>query len=195
MYQWKFLPFGLTNAPTEFQTVMDRVLAWLPFVKCYIDDILVFSENGKEHREHLTMVLKRLVEHGLKLHPSKCTFFYSQVAYLGHMIYPGGLGVLKGKVEALASIPRPKDVCRLRAFLGLVNYYQKFVANFSRIAKPLTMLTQNDQEWMWGDGHEAKFVELKAILASAPILWRPISGEAISTAYGLEYFRHWSGSH
>ena len=63
------------------------------------------------------------MEHGLKLHLSKCIFFYSQVEYLGHMIYPGGLGVLKGKVEALASIPRPKDVSQLRAFLGLANYY------------------------------------------------------------------------
>ena len=74
---------------------MDRILARLPFIKCYIDD---------------TMVFKHLVEHGLKLHPSKCTFFYSQVKYLEHMIYPRGLGVLKGKVEALASIPRAKDV-------------------------------------------------------------------------------------
>ena len=120
------------------------------------------------------MVLKYLVEHGLKLHPSKCTFFYSEVEYLGHMIYPGGLGVLKGKVEALISIPRPKDVNRLRAFLGLANYYQKFVANFNCIAKTLTMLTRNDQEWVWGDGQEAAFVELKARLASTPILWRPI---------------------
>ena len=97
------------------------------------------------------MVLNRLMEHGLKLHPSKCTFFYPQVEYLGHMIYPGRLGVLKNKVEALASIPRPKDVSRLRVFLGVANYYSKFVANFSRMAKPLTILTRNDQEWMWGD--------------------------------------------
>ena len=176
LYQWKFLPFGLKNAPAEFQRVMDRVFAGLPFVKCYIDDILVFSENVKEHQKHLTMVLNRLMEHGLKLHPSKCTFFYPQVEYLGHMIYPGGLGVLKSKVEALASIPRPKDVSRLRAFLGLANYYRKFVANFSRMAKPLTMLTRNDQKWMWGDEQEAAFVELKARLASAPILRRPIPG-------------------
>ena len=148
LYQWKFLPFGLKNAPAEFQRVMDRVLAGLPFVKCYIDDILVFSENVKEHQKHLTMVLNRLMEHGLKLHPSKCTFFYPQVEYLGHMIYPRGLGVLKSKVETLASIPRPKDVSRLRAFLGLANYYRKFVANLSRMAKPLNILIRIDQEWM-----------------------------------------------
>ena len=122
------------------------------------------------------MVLKRLVEHGLKLHPSKCTFFYSQVGYLGHMIYPTGLGVLKDKVEAFASIPRPKDVSRVGASIGLANYYRKFVANFSHIAKPLTMFTQNDQEWVWGDGQEVAFVKLKARLAFAPILRRPIPG-------------------
>ena len=76
LYQWKFLPFGLKNALVKFQRVIDIVLVGLPFVKCYIDDILVFNEVGKEHRKYLTMVLERLMEHGLKLHPSKCIFFY-----------------------------------------------------------------------------------------------------------------------
>ena len=138
---------GLKNAPAEFQRVMDKILAGLPFARCYIDDIIIFSKNRREHRRHILAVLERLRQHGLKLHPSKCTFFYSQVEYLGHMIYPGGLGVIKSKVEALNGIPRPTDVSRLRAFLGLANYYRKFVASFSRIAKALTMLTKNDQEW------------------------------------------------
>ena len=176
LYKWKFLPFGLKNAPAEFQRVMDRVLAGLVFTKCYIDDILTFSRNRKQHREHLRQVLERLIQHGLKLHPGKCRFFYSQVEYLGHMIYPGGIGVMNSKIEALNGIPRPRDVSWLRAFLRLANYYRKFVQSFSKIAKPLTSLTRTDQDWIWGDEQEAAFLELKSRLASAPILRRPIPG-------------------
>lgn len=125
---------------------MDRVLAGLSFVRCYIHDIFVLSKYRKEHQEHLSAVIECWVEHGLKLHPNKSTFFYSQVEYLGHMIYPRGLGVLKSKVEALASIPKPKDMSSLRASLGLANYYQNFAANFNHIAKSLIMFTRNDQE-------------------------------------------------
>jgi hypothetical protein len=95
--------------------------------------------------------------HGLKLHPSKCKFYCDRVEYLGHMIYPGRLGVVASKVEIVMSIPRPRDVSRLRAFLGLYNYYRKFVKTFSAMAKPLTMLTRNDQPWIWGDEQEAAF--------------------------------------
>ena len=151
LYQWRFLPFGLKNAPAEFQRVMDRIFSGLDFVKCYIDDIIVYSMNQNQHRAHLKEVFARLRLHGLKLHPNKCKFYYDRVEYLGHMIYPGGSGVVTSKVEVMLSIPRPKDVSRLRAFLGLCNYYRKFVKTFSAIAKPLTMLTRNDQPWMWGD--------------------------------------------
>ena len=90
--------------------MMDRVLTWLPLVRCYIDNILVFNKNGKKHLKHLTIFLVHKVEHDLKLHPSKSIFFYLQVEYLEHIIYLKGLGVLKSKVEALTSIPRPKDM-------------------------------------------------------------------------------------
>jgi hypothetical protein len=154
LFQWKFLPFGLKNAPVEFQRVMDRVFSSLEFVRCYIDDIIIFSTSQKKHRTHLKEVFARLRLHGLKLHPGKYRFYCNRVEYLDHMIYPGGLGVVTvvaSKVEVVMSIPRPKDVSRLRAFLGLCNYYRKFVKTFSAIAKPLTMLTRNDQPWIWGD--------------------------------------------
>jgi hypothetical protein len=151
LYQWKFLPFGLKNAPAEFQRVMDRVFSGLEFVKYYIDDIIVFSTNTQKHRTHSADVFARLRFHGLKLYPGKCKFYCDHVEYLGHMIYPGGLGVVASKVEVVMSIPKPRDVSRLRAFLGLCNYYRKFVKTFSTIAKPLTMLTRLDQPWIWGD--------------------------------------------
>jgi hypothetical protein len=145
LYQWKFLPFGLKNAPVEFQRVMDRVFSGLEFVKYYINDIIVFSTSAQKHRTHLANVFARLRLHGLKLHLGKYKFYCDRVEYLGYMIYPGGLGVVTSKVEVVMSIPKPRDMSRLRAFLGLCNYYRKFVKTFSAIAKPLTMLTRLDQ--------------------------------------------------
>jgi hypothetical protein len=176
LFQWKFLPLGLKNALAEFQRIMDRVFLGLEFVRYYIDDIIVFSTSQKKHRAHLTEVFVRLRLHGLKLHPSKCKFYCDRIEYLGHIIYLGRLGVVASKVEVVMSIPRPRDVSRLRAFLGLCNYYHKFVKTFSAIAKPLTMLTRNDQPWIWRDEQEAAFQQLKERLASAPILQRPIAG-------------------
>jgi hypothetical protein len=155
---------------------MDQVFLGLEFMKCYIDDITVFSTSAQKDRTHLADVFARLRLHGLKLHPGKYKFYCDRVEYLGHMIYPGGLGVVASKVEVVMSIPKPRDVSRLRAFLGLCNYYRKFVKTFSAIAKPLTILTRLDQLWIWGDEQEAAFGQLKDRLASAPILRRPIAG-------------------
>jgi hypothetical protein len=127
---------------------MDMIFSGLEFVKYYIDDIMVISTNQKKHRAQLIEVFARLRLHSLKLHPNKCRFYCDRVEYLGHMIYPGGLSVVASKVEVVISIPRPKDVSRLRAFLGLCNYYRKFVKTFSAIAKPLTILTKSDQPWI-----------------------------------------------
>ncbi len=95
------------------------------------------------------------------------------VEYLGHVIYLGGLGVQQAKVEAIARIPHPTDVSKVRAFMGLANYYRRYVKGFSAMANPLNML-KLDQEWKWGDEQERAFVELKAKLVVAPILRRPI---------------------
>jgi hypothetical protein len=124
----------------------------------------------KSVRIHSQDGISRLRLHSLKLHPSKCKFYCDRVEYLGHMIYSGGLGVVASKVEVVMSIPKPRDVSRLRAFLGLCDYYRKLVKTFSAIAKPLTMWTRLDQPWIWGDEQEAAFGQLKDHLASTPIL-------------------------
>ncbi len=176
LYQWKFLPFGLKNAPAEFQRVMDKILVGLDFVRCYIDDIVVYSDTMEEHQIHLHIVFEWLKTHGLHLHPGKCKFFQESVEYLGHVIYLGGLGMQQTKVEAIARISRPMDVNRVRTFMGLVNYYLKYVKGFNAMAKPLNMLLKLDQEWQWGNEQEQAFMELKARLVAAPILRRPIRG-------------------
>jgi hypothetical protein len=155
---------------------MDKILAGLHFVRCYIDDIVVYSDTVEEHEQHLKEVFEHLVAHGLKLHPGKCKFFQQQIKYLGHTIYPGGLGVQQTKVEAIRRIPQPIDVSRVRAFMGLANYYRRYVKGFSALARPLTMLTKGDQPWVWGEAQEKAFQELKDKLSTSPILRRPIRG-------------------
>jgi len=98
------------------------------------------------------------------------------VEYLGHVIYPGGLGVQQAKVEAIAHIPCPTDVNRVCTFMGSANYYLRYVKGFSAMAKPLNMLLKLNQEWEWSNEQERAFVELKARLVAAPILRRPIRG-------------------
>jgi len=87
LYQWKFLPFGLKNALAEFQCVMDRILAGLDFVRCYIDDVVAYNDTMEEHEIHLQIVFEQLKSHGLHLHLGKCKFFQESVKYLGHVIY------------------------------------------------------------------------------------------------------------
>jgi len=126
---------------------MDRILAGLDFVRCYINDIVVYNDIMEEHRIHLQIVFERLKVHGLRLHPGKCKFFQESVEYLGHVIYPSGLGVQQAKVEAIACIPPPTDVSRVHTFMGLANYYYRYVKGFNVMAKPLNMLLKLDQEW------------------------------------------------
>ena len=111
----------------------------------------------------------------MKLHHGKYRFYCDRVEYLDHIIYPGRLGMVASKVEVMMSIPRPRDVSRLHAFIGLCNYYCKFVKTFSAIVKPLTMWTRNDQPWIWEYEQEAVVQQLKERLTLAPILRRPIT--------------------
>jgi hypothetical protein len=173
LYHWKFLPFGLKNAPAEFQRVMDQVHIGLPFAWCYIDDVIIFSKIPHEHVKHLQAIFERLRRWGLRLHHGKCKFFHDRLAYLGHMIIPGDLGVQQAKVDALQKIPAPVDLPRLRAFLGLVNYYRRFVKNFSLIAKALTIHTSKDQPWTWGREQQQAFETLKQKKCATPVLRRP----------------------
>ncbi len=163
--------------------MMDRILTRLDFVQCYIDDIVVYSDTVEEHQIHLQIMFEQLKAHGLRLHPGKCKFFQESVEYLNHVIYPGGLGVQQAKVEAIARIPRPTNVNRVRAFMELANYYHRYVKSFSAMAKPLNMLLKLAQEWQWGNEQERAFVEFKVRLVVAPILRRPIRG--VHSSYTL----------
>ena len=129
--------FGLAQAPSYFQHLMNQVLQGLDFAITYLDGIIIFSNNKLEHLQHLETVFKRLQDAGLKLKESKCDFFRSQIHYLGHMLSAEGIQPLPEKLDSITNMPAPENQTEVKQFLGLVEYYCKFVPHFSDISRPL----------------------------------------------------------
>src|SRR5271168_4007044 len=179
-YEFNVMPFGLTNAPATFQTLMNDIFRDLldVCVIVYLDDILVYSKNKEDHEQHLRQVLQRLKDNQLYAKLTKCSFFASSIEYLGHIADGEGLRPNPRLVQALMDFPCPKTLKELQSFLGLANYYRKFISNFSQIALPLTDATRNSTQSNlrpieWTKSMQAAFDELKKALTSAPCLALP----------------------
>ena len=170
LYRWCRLPFGVAASPAIFQGIMDKVLHGLHHVVWYLDDILVSGENDEQHLSNLEEVLSRLEKYGLRARLSKCRFFQDSVEYLGHEINQEGIQPLEKKVSAIKQAPTPKTVEQLESFLGMINYYGKFLPNLSTIAAPLNQLRHKNKSWKWGNQEEAAFQLLKRELVSTKIL-------------------------
>ncbi|GJR75602.1 putative reverse transcriptase domain-containing protein, partial [Tanacetum coccineum] len=162
------MPFGLTNAPAVFMDLMNHVCKPYPdkFVIVFIDDILIYSRNEEEHASHLRIILELLRKEKLYAKFSKCDFWIHIVQFLGHLIDNQGLHVDPTKNEAVTPT-------KVRQFLGLAGYYRRFIEGFSKIAKPLTKLTQKNKSYIWGEEQESAFQLLKQKLCEAPILALP----------------------
>jgi transposase InsO family protein len=171
-YEFLVVPFGLSGAPPVFQALMNEVLRpYLDeFCLVYLDDILIYSKTEEEHIQHLRSILEKLREHRLYAKLSKCELFQSSLLYLGHRISASGIGVEDRKIRAIRNWVRPRTLVNLQSFLGLCNYYRRFVMNFSQIAAPLTDLTKSNVPYEWGKRQESAFTQLKESLMSAPIL-------------------------
>ncbi|GJY74870.1 putative reverse transcriptase domain-containing protein [Tanacetum coccineum] len=174
-YEFLVMPFGLTNAPAVFMDLMNRVFHEFldKFVIVFIDDILVFSKSKEEHEEHLRTVLQILRQEKLYAKFSKCEFWLSKVAFLGHIVSAEGITMDPAKVEAITKWPRPTFVTEVRSFLGLAGYYRRFIEGFSRLALPLTKLMRKGEKFVWNEEREKSFEELKQRLVSSPILTLP----------------------
>ncbi|WVZ93330.1 hypothetical protein U9M48_039317, partial [Paspalum notatum var. saurae] len=143
------------------------------FVVVFIDDILIYSKNEKEHEEHLRIVLTRLREHKLYAKFSKCAFWLKEVGFLGHVLSEKGVAVDPSKVKDVLNWKQPETVTEIRSFLGLAGYYRRFIKDFSKIAKPMTSLTKKNASFTWGPKCEEGFQELKKLLTTAPVLAQP----------------------
>ncbi|CAJ2662068.1 unnamed protein product [Trifolium pratense] len=177
-YEFLVMSFGLTNAPAAFMDLMNRIFKPFldQFVIVFIDDILIYSKSKEEHEQHLRLVLQTLRENQLYAKFSKCEFWLDNVTFLGHVVSKNGISVDPSKVEAVQNWPRPTTVKEIRSFLGLAGYYRRFVKDFSKLAFPLTRLTQKKVEFQWTDACEESFQKLKQYLTSAPVLALPTSG-------------------
>ncbi|GJR06690.1 putative reverse transcriptase domain-containing protein [Tanacetum coccineum] len=174
-YEFQVMPFGLTNTPAVFMDLMNRVCKpYLDkFVIVFIDDILIYSRNEEEHANHLRIILELLREEKLYAKFSKCDFWIRIVQFLGHLIDSQGLHVDPAKIEAVKNWTSPTTPTEVRQFLGLAGYYRRFIEGFSKIAKPLTKLTQKNKSYIWGEEQESAFQLLKQKLCEAPILALP----------------------
>ncbi|GKB07061.1 putative reverse transcriptase domain-containing protein [Tanacetum coccineum] len=173
--QLQVMSFGLTNAPAVFIDLMNRVCK--PYldksVIVFIGDILIYSKNKQEHEEHLQLILELLKKEQLYAKFSKCEFQIPKVQFLSHVIDSHDIHVDPAKIESIKDWASPKTATEIRQFLGLAGYYQRFIEGFSKIAKPMTKLTQKKVKFDWSDKAETTFQLLKQKLCSAPILALP----------------------
>ncbi|GJR46583.1 putative reverse transcriptase domain-containing protein [Tanacetum coccineum] len=176
-YEFRVMPFGLTNAPAVFMDLMNRVC------KPYLDKfVIVFIEDmhispttiHEEHHEDYSRIIEK---EELYAKFSKCEFWINTVKFLGHVIDSSGIHVDPAKIEAVKNWASPTTPSEIRQFLGLAGYYRRFIEGFSKIAKPMTELTQKNQKFDWGEEQEEAFQLLKQKLCAAPILALPEGSE------------------
>nr|GEV36058.1 hypothetical protein [Tanacetum cinerariifolium] len=174
-YEFQVMPFGFTNAPAIFMDLMNRVCKpYLDkFVIVYIDDILIYSKNKKEHAEHLKLILELLKKEELYAKLSKCEFWISKVQFLKHVIDSKGIHMDPAKIESIKDWASPKSLTKIHQFLRLASYYRRFIKGFSKIAKSMTKMTHKNVKFNWGEKEEAAFQLIKQKLCSAPILALP----------------------
>ncbi|KAI3808244.1 hypothetical protein L1987_24193 [Smallanthus sonchifolius] len=184
-YEFLVMSFGLTNAPAAFMDLMNRVCRPMldRSVIVFIDDILIYSKNEGDHHCHLREVLEVLKQEKFYAKFSKCTFWHREVQFLGHVINPNGIMVDPAKIEAVKEWNVPKTPIEIRSFMGLADYYRRFIQDFSRIASPLTKLTRKEVKYEWGPTQNNAFEELTTRLTQAPVLALPEGNEYLVVYY------------
>lgn len=180
LYEYTHLCFGLVNAPQTFMRFMHEVLRGLPFCYVYLDDILVFSKDAAEHKEHLRIIFERLSAYGLKLNVSKCIFGVTELEFLGHLISPQGVKPLHTKVQAILDFKLPETIGNLRKFLGLLNFYRRFLSHaadtqaiLSEFLKGSSGKRNSKKLIVWTPSTTEAFNKCKEILANATLLAHP----------------------
>jgi hypothetical protein len=191
-FQFKVLIEGLTNAPATFQSVMNSIFHPFlrRFVVVYLDDILFYSKSAEEHKVHVRQVLKLLRSNRFYVCKAKSSFASEETKFLGHIVSAKGIRPDPNKVAAVQEWPVPKNVHDIRSFLGLVNYFRKFIEHFNAsLAQPLTNLTRAKTKWEWTHCCQQSFLALKYCLTNAPLLRSPnekLPYEVVTDASAVE---------
>ena len=175
--QWEFnyMPFGLKGAPRTFQRMMDHLLLGLDYkvALAYLDDIIVYGATIEDCMKNLQLVFERIRGANLKLKAKKCSLFQLETLYLGHIISGDGVRCDPEKIKAVKDWKPPRHLKQVRSFLGLVNYYRRFIRNYTDLAIPLYDLQRKKTKFRWGDAEQRAFEELRAALISAPVMAFP----------------------
>lgn len=192
LFQFKRMPYGLTNAPATFQRLIDTVLGADLEDSCfvYLDDVIIISKDFESHLELLRKVLERLMSAGFTLNREKCNFCRPEITYLGYVVDRHGLHVDPRKVEAILNVPTPRNVKEVRSFVGMASWYRRFVPNFATTIAPLCALTKKNRKFNFTEECEHAFNAVKQHLVSAPILAcpdfeRPFALQTDASAYGI----------
>lgn len=190
LFRYRRLVFGISLAPTYFQSVMDQILKNLKGVVCFIDDVLIGGNTFNECMENLMQVVTRLNEYNVRVNRDKCKFFIEKVEYLGHVISGDGISPSLNKVKAVLNAPRPENLTQLKSYLGLINYYGKFLPNLSTVIAPLYQLTKKDVPFEWSNDCDLAFLKSKELLAHERLLViydpnKPLVIHCDASPYGL----------
>jgi len=172
LYEYLVMPFGLQNAPAAFQHFINHTLHEFldKFASAYLDDIIIYSETKKEHREHVRKVLNALQKAGLQININKCEFSVQETKYLGLIVSNKGLKMDPEKLKAIIEWKHPDNLKDLQLFLGFANFYRRFIKGFSSIVKSLITLLQTKATWDFNDECKAAFQTLKDAFQDAPVL-------------------------
>jgi len=168
--------FGMTNSPATFQTIINDIFQNLiaeGIVVVYLDDILIFTKMEEEHVQAVRWVLQVLKENKLFLRPEKCEFYKQRIEYLGLVISENEVSMDPVKVAGVREWPTPENKTDVQAFLGFMNFYWRFIWDFSAKARPLFDLTRSEQVWTWSRREQAAFEDLKTAVTTAPVLVSP----------------------
>ncbi|XP_014667918.1 PREDICTED: uncharacterized protein K02A2.6-like [Priapulus caudatus] len=190
LFVYSRLAFGISSAPAIFQRVIENLLAGIPRTAVYLDDILVSGASKEEHQANLKEVLRRLTEAGLRLKKNKCCFGMTSVQYLGHQVSKDGLATLDNRVIAIVAAPKPKDVTQVRAFLGMLTFYLRFLPHLASTLEPLHRLLKKGYVFSWGTDQDRAFNVAKELLRKAPVLThydvhKPLLLTCDASAYGV----------
>ena len=172
LFEYTVMPFGLTNAPATFQELINNTLRnYLDiFVVAYLDDILIYSENEKEHVTHVKIVLDALRQAHLRIKPEKCKFHVTELEFLGHVVNTKGFSISPEKIETIRAWPTPASIGDVREFLGFCGFNRQFIKDYSKITIPLTALTKKDVTFKWTEQCDQAFKRLVQASISAPVL-------------------------
>jgi hypothetical protein len=177
LFEFVRMPFGLRNAAQTFQRFIDEVLRGLSFAYAYVDDVLVASKSAEEHKDHLRQILQRFHDHGVIINLAKRVFGASELEYLGHKVDKDGIQPLDERVTAIREFPRPSSRRKLQEFLGMINFYHRFILHCAAILQPLHQLlsyaSPGDQALSWTTQADASFAAVKDALALASLLFHP----------------------